>query len=68
MAKLEYYGGQGYDDSPEDGQYEVKASITKQFSKLSEAIEYFNTLNESKAVWDLNGIPELLECWTEISN
>lgn len=64
MKKLKYYSGQGYDYSTENGKFEVKAKETKQFTKLSEAKKYYESLNEEKAIWDITTIPELLECHT----
>lgn len=61
---LVYYGGVGYRRSPEIGAYEVKATEIKEFSLLSEARKYYDSLNEEKALWGLNGWPELLECHT----
>ena len=63
MNKLEYYGGDGYGSSTEIGKFEVKASKTKTFNKLSEARKYFDSLNEEKAIWDLTRAPELLDCY-----
>ena len=61
--KLEYYGGNGYDGVNEKGSFEVKASASKDklFNSLSDARDYYNSLNEIKALWDLTTIPELLE-------
>jgi hypothetical protein len=64
MKKLELYGGDGYDYSAENGKYKVKATVTKEFTKLSEARAYYESLNEEKAIWDITTIPELLECHT----
>lgn len=64
MKKLKYYGGQGFDYSNENGKFEVKANEVKQFTKLSEAKKYYESLNEEKAIWDITTIPELLECHT----
>ena len=61
MKKLKYYGGQGYDYSNEIGKFVVKANETKQFTNLSKAKEYYESLNEEKAIWDISTIPELLE-------
>lgn len=60
--KLVSVSGQGYDYSPEIGIFEVSGSIVKQFTKLSEAIEYYESLYEEKAIWDITTIPELLDC------
>jgi hypothetical protein len=42
----------------------VEAKVTKEFTKLSEARAYYESLNEEKAIWDITTIPELLECHT----
>lgn len=65
MKKLKYYGGQGYDYSKENGKFKVKVG-GKQilFTKLSEAKKYYESLNQEKAIWDVSGMPELLECHT----
>jgi hypothetical protein len=64
MKKLQLYVGDGYDYSAENGKYEVEAKVTKEFTKLSEARAYYESLNEAKAIWDITTIPELLECHT----
>lgn len=60
--KLKYYGGQGFGYSYEIGEYKVKATEERHFTKLSEAKAYYESLNEEKAIWDISGAPELLEC------
>ena len=61
--KLVDYGGQGFRFSKENGKFEVKATSTiKIFTKLSEARNYYDSLNEEKAIWDITGMPELLDC------
>jgi len=67
--ELEYYGGDGYGRCPENGDYTVKHGGDENpkevdFTKLSEAVKYFESLNESKAIWN-NYTMELLECYTE---
>lgn len=65
-VKLIYYAGDGYDGVPENGKFEVKAnSGCKEFTKLSEARKYFDSLNEAKFLWDVKGMPELLDGYTE---
>lgn len=64
QKELKYYGGQGYDYSNENGKFEVKAKEVKVFSKLSDAVKYYESLNEDKAIWNITRIPELLECHT----
>jgi hypothetical protein len=56
------YGGQGYSYSNEVGNFEVKAKENKEFTRLSEAKKYYESLNEEKAIWDITNVPELLEC------
>jgi len=63
VKKLISYGGQGYNDSPAVGKFEVRATETKQFTRLSEAIAYFDSLDEERFIWDLTHIPELLDGW-----
>ena len=60
--KLKYYGGQGFSYSNEVGKYEVKTdNKVESFNSLSEARKHYESLNESKAIWDLTGMAELLE-------
>lgn len=64
MKELTYYGGQGYDYSEEDGKFKVKYDDIheKEFSKLSEARMFYESLNVVKAIWDETSMPaELLE-------
>ena len=64
--KLIYYAGDGYDGVHENGKFEVKTNSShKEFTKLSEARKYFDSLNEAKFIWDVNGIPELLDGYTQ---
>ncbi len=63
--ELKHYGGNGYDGVKEDGVFEVKTDRRgKLFSSLSDARQYYDRLNEGKALWDLTRIPELLEAHT----
>ena len=64
MKKLKYYGGQGFTYSSENGKFEVRGKKTRKFTSLSEAIKYYESLNEEKAIWDVTSFPELLECYT----
>lgn len=69
MKKLIHYGGDGYGSSKEIGKYEVKyggeeEEKLKEFTSLSQAVKFYDSLNEEKAIWDLNGCPELLDCHT----
>ncbi len=61
MSKLEFISGSGVVDPNQKGVFEVRASTTKKFDKLSEALEYYDSLHEDKALWDLTTIAELLE-------
>ena len=62
--KLEYYGGQGYAYSSEIGKFEVRATETKYFTRLSEAVQYYECLEEDKALWDCSVLSTLLSCHT----
>ncbi len=62
--KTKYYGGQGFDQSKETGNFEVRSSNTQQFNRLSDAKQYYNSLDEAKSLWDISGVPELLESYT----
>ena len=61
MSKLEFIAGDDNYDPAKKGLFEVRASITKKFDNLNEAITYYNSLHEDKALWDFTTIPELLE-------
>jgi hypothetical protein len=65
--KLEYYGGDGYGAVKEEGVFEVKATETKTFTSLSKAREYYDSLIDDKALWDITSLPELLEAHTVVS-
>ena len=46
----------------EIGKFQIKTEyIIKDFTKLSEAYLYYDTINTSKALWDMTNIPELLD-------
>lgn len=64
MKKTIIHSGNGFHGVKENGKFEVKAKETKQFTKLSEAKKYYQSLNEEKAIWDVTLMPELLECVT----
>ena len=64
--KLKYYGGQGYGYSKEVGKFKVVAKGSKYFDRLSEAKEYYEGLNEGKAIWDITALPELIECHSQL--
>ena len=62
--KLKYYGGQGFEGLSELGKYEVRANVDKSFNCLSEAKEYYESLNEEKAIWDVTFMSDLIEAHT----
>lgn len=62
--KLYHYGGDGFDNLPENGIYEVRFETRKEFCKLSEARRFFDSLFRTKAIWDMESVPELLDCYT----
>jgi hypothetical protein len=64
MKKLKYYGGQGFENFYENGEFEVEAKETKKFTKLSDAKKYYDSINEPKAIWECSGFAELIECMT----
>ncbi|GAA4336958.1 hypothetical protein [Flaviaesturariibacter amylovorans] len=43
------------------GTFEVRAATAHTFPLLEEAYEYFKSLNVEATLWDVTGIPELLE-------
>jgi hypothetical protein len=44
------------------GHFEVRvAGSVKSFTVLEEAYDHFQSLNEESTLWDVTGIPELLE-------
>lgn len=62
MKKLKLYGGQGYENSNKNGKFKVQVvGKVRLFTKLSKAKIYYDSLNETKAIWDLTIIPELIE-------
>ena len=66
MSKLEYYGGQGYGYSKEIGKFQVTTDKTVDFNRLSEAIKYYESLNEEKSIWDVTHSPELLDAMIKL--
>lgn len=65
--KLKYYGGNGFDTIINDkGHFTVKMDedLDKEFTDLTEAKKFYDSLNEEKAFWDDTTIPELIDCWT----
>lgn len=60
--KLATYGGSGYEYCDENGEFEVRYSGgTKKFAKLSDAINFYEPLCEESSLWNVGGIPELLD-------
>lgn len=65
--KLEYYGGCGFSGWPEKGEYEVKSKGGEfLFQSLSEARIFYDGLNEEKAFWAIEPIPELIDAYSEV--
>lgn len=70
MKKLVKYGGDGFGGCKENAMYAVKYESKehdKYFNKLSKAREFYDSLNEEKAIWSIDGMPELLDAmyWEE---
>ena len=65
--KLEEYGGDGFGGLTEEGKYSVKFGLGDEdnneleFKKLSNAIEFYNSLYCDKFFWDLRYAPELID-------
>lgn len=60
---LTFISGQGYSYSSEQGRFEVKADgKRREFSSLSKARAFYESIQEEKSIWDITKIPELLEC------
>jgi hypothetical protein len=67
-AKLEYYGGSGWDGKPEAEFYQIKyhngvKDTSKPFNSLKKAKAFYESLNCSKACWLIKR-GELIECHT----
>lgn len=61
--KLVYYGGDGIACARKNGIYEVHGDgKTVVFDDIDAAAEYYDALFCDKALWDVTGAPELLEC------
>lgn len=61
--KLYYYGGNGFEMYPEFGQYEVHhGEIIKKFNQLSESKNYYESIDDEKSCWSVDGFAELIEC------
>lgn len=64
--ELEYYGGSGFASSPQIGKYEVRYDDeVKKFTELDKAIVFFDNLKTEKALWNVDGLSELLSCYVE---
>lgn len=69
--KLKNYGGQGTQGYlRRQGDFVVKYGSGKEdrekhFDSLEDAEKFFNGLHDQKALWDVTGIPELLECFVK---
>ena len=50
MSKLEFIAGDDNYDPTKMGLFEVRTSITKEFDDLSEALAFYNSLQEDKAL------------------
>jgi hypothetical protein len=62
MSKHFSQSGQGYYYSKELGQFEVRYEATsKEFTELSKASEFYESLDVPSAIWDLTSMPELLD-------
>lgn len=65
VKRLRYYGGIGFSQCSELGNYEVKTEKeSKRFSKLSDAKEYYEKISGEKAFWNLKS-DELVDAWYE---
>ena len=60
---LQSLGGLGYSLCPERGKYEVRYSGggMKSFNKLSQAVKFYENLEEESALWNFSKQPELLD-------
>lgn len=60
---LEHYGGDGF-HSRETGKFTVASEGSlREFTSMSEARRYYDSLEGEKAFWDNTGCPELLDAW-----
>jgi len=66
MKPLNFYGGIGYENIEEDGEFEVRVNDIerKKFYKLSEAKLYYDSIKEEKSLWQLERLPKLLQAHT----
>ena len=62
--KLISVSGQGFGYSSEIGKFEVKYSENdkKKFNSLKKAREFYDSLEEEAAIWDISSFAELLDC------
>jgi len=66
MAKLIYYGGEGYEYARENGQYLVRYGDEEnekqeQFDSLSLAVKFYDSIQCEKSIWD-ESTNDLLSC------
>ena len=77
--KLTYYGGQGWDNSPEIGKFEISIYPdvevvendenglspleTKKFNKKSEAKAFFDNYKGQKSAWDKTHLSEFIDAY-----
>ena len=57
MAKLIYYGGEGYEYARENGEYLVRYGDEEnkqheRFESLSLAVKFYDSLQCEKSIWD----------------
>lgn len=68
MGELQYYGGNGWDSCHTEGKFCVKHGDDFdfqeiEFTDLSEAKKFYDSINTEKAFWDYTTIPELIDAW-----
>jgi predicted transcriptional regulator len=63
---LQYYGGHGELFVPDNGSFEIRwgNEHVKKFVNLQEAMIFYNSINEEKALWYLDRFPEVIVCHT----
>jgi hypothetical protein len=68
------YGGCGISNCEEIGKFEVKWSykgveMETVFTSIHKAYEFYNSITEeTKALWDMTRLAELVECHTWVDN
>jgi hypothetical protein len=63
---LRFYGGIGFSNCSELGVYEITTEFEKRkFTKLSDAIMFYETIKGEKSIWDLDK-DELVDSWYRI--